>query len=156
MSYVRYRMVRPPHKRRSVFASKSQRKVAVPRREPRATGPVEFFGRSRMIGDAFLKRNTAPKRKRPTRIILPWRESCGGYRPKKLEGSPSARPRRRPAAALLLPADAPLLSHCCFAAASPLSPPTSNQSSTKELWLFNLTNCAVIYQILARDTSLFA
>ena len=80
----------------------SQQKGAVSRREPRATGPGEFFTRSRTIGTTSINRANANAVSKSQKPHLTSRQSCGGYRVKKLGGSPSSWPRRRPAVALPL------------------------------------------------------
>ena len=99
-----------------------QQKGAVSRREPRATGPVEFFTRSRTIGTTSINRANANAASKSQKPHFTSRQSCGGYRVKKLGGSPSSRPRRRPAVALLLPrccpaAPPPRCFSCCFTTA---------------------------------------
>ena len=88
-----------------------QQKGAVSRREPRATGPGEFFTRSRRIGTTSINRANANAASKSQKRLFTYTTSCGGYRVKKLGGSPSSRPRRRPAVASPLPR--------CLTAASP-------------------------------------
>ena len=101
----------------------SQQKGAVSRREPRATGPVEFFTRSRTIGTTSINRANANAVSKSQKPHFTSRQSCGGYRVKKLGGSPSSRPRRRPAVASPLPprclpvAPLPRCFSCCFTTA---------------------------------------
>ena len=85
----------------------SQQKGAVSRREPRATGPGEFFTRSRTIGTTSINRANANAASKSQKRLFTYTTSCGGYRVKKLGGSPSSRPRRRPAVALPLRPKAP-------------------------------------------------
>ena len=102
--------------RRGAWPAARQQKGAVPRREPRATGPVEFFTRSRRIGTTSINRANANAVSKSQKPHFTSRQSCGGYRVKKLGGSPSSRPRRRPAVALPLPrclTDAPPLPSRC-------------------------------------------
>ena len=91
----------------------SQQKGAVSRREPRATGPGEFFTRSRTIGTTSINRANANAVSKSQKPHLTSRQSCGGYRVKKLGGSPSSRPRRRPVVALPLSR----CFSCCFTTA---------------------------------------
>ena len=98
--------------RRGAWPAARQQKGAVPRREPRATGPVEFFTRSRTIGITSINRANANAVSKSQKPYFTLRQSCGGYRVKKLGGSPSSRPRRRPAVALALPSPAAPLPRC--------------------------------------------
>ena len=100
--------------RRGAWPAARQQKGAVPRREPRATGPGEFFTRSRWIGTTSINRANANAASKSQKPHFTSRQSCGGYRVKKLGGSPSARPRRRPAVAPPLPC----CFSCCFTTAS--------------------------------------
>ena len=68
------------------------------------SGRGEFFTRSRMIGTTFLNLSNADAASKSQKPHFTSRQSCGGYRVKKLGASPSARPLRRPAAAPPLPA----------------------------------------------------
>ena len=77
------------------------------------SGRGEFFMRSRMISTTFLNLSNADAASKSQKSHFTSRQSCGGYRVKKLGASPSSRPLRRPAAAHLLPAAA------CLAAALP-------------------------------------
>ena len=63
------------------------------------SGRGEFFMRSRMIGTTFLNLSNADAASKSQKPHFTSRQSCGGYRVKKLGASPSSRPLRRPAAA---------------------------------------------------------
>ena len=63
------------------------------------SGRGEFFTRSRMIGTTFLNLSNADAASKSQKPHFTSRQSCGGYRVKKLGASPSSRPLRRPAAA---------------------------------------------------------
>ena len=76
------------------------------------SGRGEFFTRSRMIGTTFLNLSNADAASKSQKPHFTSRQSCGGYRVKKLGASPSSRPLRRPAAAPPLPC------RCPFAASS--------------------------------------
>ena len=89
--------------RRGAWPAARQQKGAVSRREPRATGPGEFFTRSRTIGTTSVNRANANAVSKSQKPHFTSRQSCGGYRVKKLGGSPSSWPRRRPAVAAPLP-----------------------------------------------------
>ena len=80
-----------------------QQKGAVSRREPRAIGSRRVFTRSRMICTTFLNLSNADAASKSQKPHFTSRQSCGGYRAKKLVASPSARPLRRPAAVPPLP-----------------------------------------------------
>ena len=67
------------------------------------SGRGEFFTRSRMIGTTFLNLSNADAASKSQKPHFTSRQSCGGYRVKKLGASPSSRPLRRPAAALCCP-----------------------------------------------------
>ena len=116
----------------------SQQKGAVSRREPRATGPVEFFTRSRTIGITSINRANANAVSKSQKPHFTSRQSCGGYRVKKLGGSPSSRPRRRPAVA------SPLPPHClpvaplprCFTTAYLSSSSSTNTSPSPIIGLY--------------------
>ena len=76
------------------------------------SGRGEFFTRSRMIGTTFLNLSNADAASKSQKPHFTSRQSCGGYRVKKLGASPSSRPLRRPSAAHLLPAAACLAAAC--------------------------------------------
>ena len=59
--------------------------------------------RSRRIGTTSINRANANAASKSQKRHFTSRQSCGGYRVKKLGGSPSSRPRRRPAVASPLP-----------------------------------------------------
>ena len=52
--------------------------------------------RSRRIGTTSINRANANAASKSQKRLFTYTTSCGGYRVKKLGGSPSSRPRRRP------------------------------------------------------------
>ena len=75
------------------------------------SGRGEFFTRSRMIGTTFLNLSNADAASKSQKPHFTSRQSCGGYRVKKLGASPSSRPPPPP--------------RRCLAAASPLPLPSA-------------------------------
>ena len=101
----------------------SQQKGAVSRREPRVTGPVEFFTRSRTIGTTSINRANANAVSKNQKPHFTTRQSCGGYRVNKLGGSASYSPEVKPESRSDLNegCSAPSTPRRCLTAAPPLA-----------------------------------
>ena len=99
------------------------RKALSPGESRERSGPVEFFTRSRTIGITSINRANANAASKSQKRLFTYTTSCGGYRVKKLGGSPSSRPRRRPSVASPLP--------CCPAVPLPYRCPQGAASAAE-------------------------